>query len=146
MALLTWKPMRELEHVMARQLRSMGLSRGQTAELFADGEWIPSVDIAENDQAYVIQVELPGVRKQDVKVCVDNGVLQVSGERSREQESRGWRYHRLERSTGRYLRSFTLPARVDPAQLHAHFADGLLEISLPKGDGGQGQEVAVPVE
>lgn len=146
MALLTWEPMRELEHVMARQLRSLGLARGQAAELFADGEWIPSVDIAESDQAYVIRVELPGVHKADVKVCVDNGVLLVSGERSREQESQGWRYHRVERSSGRYLRSFTLPARVDPARLRARFEDGLLEISLPKGEVESSQEVAVPVE
>jgi HSP20 family protein len=146
MALLTWEPMRELEHVMARQLRSLGLARGQAAELFADGEWLPSVDIAENDQAYVIQVELPGVHKQDVKVCVDNGVLLVSGERSREQESKGWHYHRLERSTGRYLRSFTLPARVEPSRLQARFTDGLLEITLPKGEGEQSPEVVVPVE
>ena len=71
-------------------------------------QWAPLVDIAEDDKEYLIKVELPEVKKEDVKVTVENGVLTITGERKFEKEEKGKKYHRVERAYGSFMRSFTL--------------------------------------
>jgi HSP20 family protein len=98
----------------------------------ATADWIPRVDIAEDDKAYTIEAELPEVKKNDVKVHVEDGVLTISGERRQEKETKQKKYHRVERSYGSFLRTFTLPADVDTMKIQSKFADGMLQIVLPK--------------
>jgi HSP20 family protein len=132
MALIKWEPLREIEDMLDRYSRSMGLPSMRASELTGNGEWCPRVDISENENEFQIHAELPGVEKDNVKVSVENGVLTLEGERHQEREEKGWRYHRVERSYGNFSRSFTLPTSVDASQLKAHFHDGLLEVDLPK--------------
>jgi HSP20 family protein len=94
----------------------------------------------------VIKAEIPGIDKNDVKVTLDNGVLTLQGERRQEREEKGWRFHRMERSYGHFMRSFSLPSNVDEGHLKAHFHDGLLEVDIPKLEQTPSQSVQVPVE
>lgn len=134
--LARWDPFRELEDVHTRlsSLFDRAPARrngGNEAMIVAD--WSPAVDIAEDDKGYVIKAELPEVKKEEVKVTVENGVLFLSGERRFEKEEKGRRYHRIERAYGSFVRSFTLPEDADPAHVRADFKDGLLRVHVAKG-------------
>jgi HSP20 family protein len=152
MALIKWEPLRDIEDIFERYSRSLGAplvrpsDLARSSELLANGEWCPRVDISENDNAFQIKAEVPGVCKDDVKVTLENGVLTLQGERRQEQEENGLRFHRVERSYGNFIRSFTLPTNVDPQQLKAHFHDGLLEVDIPKTPATQAASVQIPVE
>src|SRR6185436_6768895 len=91
--------------------------RGDGREDLTVAEWSPLVDITEDEKAYVIKAELPEVKKNEVKVRVENGVLYLSGERHFEKEEKGKRYHRVERAYGSFTRSFSLPNDADPNQV-----------------------------
>ena len=104
--------MRELEDFQSRILSAFNTTssrRGNGQESLAAAEWMPLVDIAEDDKEYLITAELPEVKKEDVKVTMENGVLTVTGERKFEKEEKNKKYHRVERSYGSFARSFALP-------------------------------------
>ena len=96
--------------------------------------WAPRVDIAETDDAHLIQMDLPGVAKEDVEITVEDGVLKIAGERRRSREESEGDYSRVERSYGRFYRSFRLGQQVDPANIEARHENGVLTISLPKAE------------
>lgn len=97
------------------------------------GAWLPAVDVREEEKSLAIDVELPGIKPEEVTIDVENGVLTLSGEKraEREEKEKG-RYHMVERTYGSFLRSFQLPPGVDESQIKAEFADGLLTIRIPK--------------
>jgi HSP20 family protein len=131
MALVKWEPIREIEDLFDRYTSKLGwpsLSR----EAFSTTEWSPKVDITETDQAFTIKAELPEVRKEDIKVNIENGMLSISGERKQEKEEKDKKFHRVERFYGSFMRSFTLPDNVDASQIKAEYKDGMLNLSLPK--------------
>jgi HSP20 family protein len=98
----------------------------------ATGDWAPRVDIAETDKEFSIKAEIPDVKKEDVKVLVDNGILTIKGERKQEKEEKGKKFHRVERFYGSFTRSFTLPDNVDESKIEASFKDGMLNLTIPK--------------
>ena len=106
----------------------------------------PPVDIAEEKDRIVLTAELPGFQPKDVEVQVEGGVLTVKGERKMEEEKDGRNYHRVERSYGHFLRSFTLPNNVDREAIQAHFADGLLTIELPKREEAKPRQIRISAE
>ncbi len=91
----------------------------QGKEVMTVADWAPTVDISETEAEYAIKAELPEVKKEDVKVTVEDGVLTLQGERKQEKEEKGKKYHRIERSYGRFVRSFTLPDSVDESKVKA---------------------------
>jgi HSP20 family protein len=95
-------------------------------------DWVPAVDIKEDEQQFTLWVDLPGVKIEDVEVAMENGTLSIQGKREHEstQESNGFR--RVERSSGRFLRRFTLPDSVDDTGITARSRDGVLQIVIPK--------------
>ena len=95
--------------------------------------WTPAVDVRESDKSLAIDVELPGIKPENVEVNVENGVLSITGEKhsERSNEEKG-RYHMVERSYGSFFRSFQLPAGVDESQINASFHDGVLTVDIPK--------------
>jgi HSP20 family protein len=105
---------------------------GARQEQIAVPEWAPLVDISEDDQQYLIKVELPEMRREDVKVAVVDGTLTISGERKFEKEDKGRRYHRVERAYGSFGRSFSLPDDASPAKVTAELKDGVLKVHLAK--------------
>lgn len=146
MALIKWEPLREIEDIFDRYSRAMGMPILRSGDLMTNGEWCPRVDISENDASFQVRAEIPGVHKEDVKVTLENGVLTLEGERRQEKEEKGLRFHRMERSYGNFIRSFTLPSEVDQAHLKAHFHDGLLEVEIPKTSEARSRCIQVPVE
>jgi HSP20 family protein len=104
--------------------------------------WVPEVDIIESDKEYLIKAELPEVKKEDVKVSVEKGVLTIQGERKQEKEEKGKKFHRIERSYGSFERSFTLPDDADEGKVSAEFKDGILSVHLAKSE----KAVPKPIE
>lgn len=146
MELTKWEPLREIEDFFDRYSRSLAFPFSRALEPATNGGWLPRVDVSENDDAYVIKAEIPGVNKDDVKVSLDNGVLMLQGERRQERDEKGWRFHRMERSYGHFMRCFTLPTNVDAEHLKASFHNGLLEVDIPKLEKATHHAVQVPVE
>ena len=109
-------------------------------------DWVPSVDVAEDPEHYLIKVEIPEVKREDVKVGVQDGVLTIQGERKQEKEEKGKKFHRIERSYGSFVRSFTLPDDVDAAQIGAEFHDGILHVTLPKSESAKPKAIEVKVK
>lgn len=126
-----WNPFRELEEIRARFDRFLGLTRGEREDL-ASSDWIPSCNVSETDKEYKVQAELPSVKKDDVKVTLEEGVLSISGERKAEKEEKGERFHRREVSYGSFLRRFALPDDADAEKIEATFEDGMLKVRVPK--------------
>jgi HSP20 family protein len=118
-------------------------TNGKETMIVAD--WAPSVDVSETEGEYQIKAEIPDVKKEDVKVTLEDGVLTIQGERKQEKEVKGKRYHRVERSYGRFARSFTLPDVIDEEKVKAEFKDGILNLALPKSEKAKPKAIEVTV-
>jgi HSP20 family protein len=136
MTLVRWDPFRELEDMSERLNRvfSRPSLRNSGKENLTVADWMPTVDISETEAEYLIKAELPEVRKEDVKVTVENGVLTLQGERRQEKEEKGKKFHRVERSYGSFVRSFSLPESVEESGVKAEYKDGVLNLHLPKSE------------
>ncbi|WP_447980549.1 Hsp20/alpha crystallin family protein [Candidatus Nitrospira bockiana] len=148
MNLVKWDPVRELEEMSERLNRLFGRSLGgrqNGKEMLTVADWSPDVDITETDAEYVIHAELPGLKKDDVKITLQDGVLTLQGERKYEKEEKGRRYHRVERSYGRFMRSFTMPDSIDESKVSAEFKDGVLQIHVPKSEKAKPKAIEVKV-
>ncbi len=148
-ALTRWDPFKEMEEAQNRLARVFGLAPARTGnadkESMTVSEWSPSVDIVEDDKEWLVKADLPEVKKEDVKVSVENGVLTITGERKFEKEEKDKKYHRIERSYGTFLRSFTLPDGADGTKVNAEFKDGVLKVHLPKSEKAKPKAVEVKV-
>src|SRR6187399_1398403 len=132
----TWSPLREMEEAQNRFNRffSGGFpNRIGTGEIhsLAVADWSPEIEISEDDHGYLLKADLPEMKKEDVKVTVDRGILSVSGERKSEKEDKKKKFHRIERSYGNFRRSFTLPEDTDSTKVTAEFREGVLKVHLP---------------
>lgn len=103
------------------------------------------VDITEDDKEYLIKAELPEIKKEDVKLTVQDNVLAISGERKYEKEEKDKKYHRMERAYGSFLRSFTLPEDADGSKVAAEYKDGILTVHLPKSEKAKPKSIDVKV-
>jgi HSP20 family protein len=103
----------------------------------ATANWAPSVDITENDKAFTLIADIPGVDPKDIDISMEKGVLTIKGERSSENVEEGENYRRVERQTGQFYRRFTLPDSADADKIEARSEHGVVKITIPK------QEVAV---
>lgn len=151
MALPTrWDPFGELEDLQQRLSSLFGRApvrrEGERREALTMAEWAPLVDIVEDGTEYLIKVEAPEVRKEDLKLSVDNGVLTITGERKFEKEEKGKRYHRVERAYGQFSRSFTLPEDADAGRVTAQYEDGVLKVHLAKAEKAKPRSIDVKVK
>ena len=146
-ALTRWDLFKEMEDLQSRFAKFLGVPRFEKGgkELMTVSEWAPSVDIIEDDKEYVVKAELPEVKKEDVKVTVENGVLTITGERKFEKEEKDKKYHRIERSYGNFLRSFALPEGADGSNVNADFKEGVLKVHLPKSEKAKQKAVEVKI-
>ena len=150
MTLVRWDPFRDLEDVSSRlnwmfRRPALPQTNGTNKETMIVADWVPSVDISETEGEYQIKAEIPDVKKEDVKVTVEDGVLTIQGERKYEKEEKGKKYHRVERSYGSFIRSFTLPDLVDETKVKAEFKDGVLNLQLPKSEKTKPKAIEVTV-
>jgi HSP20 family protein len=103
----------------------------------------PRMDVTENDQAYIVKAEIPGIKKDDIKVNVDGNQVTITAQTEQESEQKGENMLCTERSWGQYYRSFTLPQPVDDTQAKAEYHDGILELTLPKKIGGTAKTLTI---
>jgi len=146
--LTRWEPLREMEDLQNRLSALFGrtpVRRGSGKESITLPEWTPLADITEDDKEYVIKAELPELRREDVKVTVENGILTISGERKFEKEEKKKKYHRVERGYGSFVRSFALPEDADADKVKAQFKQGMLEVHLPKNEKAKPKQIEVQV-
>jgi HSP20 family protein len=146
--IVQWNPFQELEQMHERltSLFDHGQPKGRNGQnVPALQTWAPIVDITEDDRAYLLKVELPGVRKEDVHVTLEDGVLTVAGERKQEHEEKTRKFHRLERSYGSFSRSFGLPENIDPEKIEARFRDGILAVAIAKSESARPRQIEVKV-
>lgn len=149
-ALLKWDPIKEFEDFsrrlapwIGRMGRENPMEESQSMTVI---DWAPTVDIAEEDKAYVVTAELPEIKKEDIKVSIENGCLTISGERKKEEEKKGFRYHRIERSYGSFMRSFSLPDDADPSKVTADMKDGVLHVRIEKRVGAMPKSIPIQVK
>jgi len=116
------------------------------AEEFPLTKWTPACDIYETEKELVVKAELPGIKKENVNVTIENNLLTIHGERKFEEETKKDNYHRVERSYGEFMRSFTLPVFVDPAKILAEFNEGILKLTLPKREEAKPKQIEVKVK
>ena len=143
MNLVRFDPFRDLAGIQARFQRLLADSAPQLPAEDGLGAWLPPVDIFEQGDHLVIRAEVPGVDKEDIDIHVENGVLQIRGERKVESQVNEQTAYRLERVYGRFSRSFTLPTSVDAARISAKYRDGVLEVSIPKAESAKPKKVNI---
>ena len=148
MALVRWEPLREMATLQNEMNRLFG-SFFDTPTTGANGtgvrRWMPALDLVETDEHFILRADLPGMGEDDVNIEVEDRTLTLSGERKAEHESNGEGYYRLERATGAFARSLTLPEGVDAEQIAARFDNGVLEIRIPKPEERKPRRVAIQV-
>ena len=137
--LITWNQLREMEEATQNRFnRFLGgfpnrigtVGTGEAHSLTV-ADWSPEVDIIQDDHEYLLKADLPEMKKDDVRVTVEDSILSVSGERKSEKEDLKKKFHRIERSYGNFRRSFTLPEDADSTKVTAEFRDGVLKVHLP---------------
>lgn len=147
MALIRWEPARELgtlQNEMNRLFNTF-FDAPTPTNGGASRTWIPAMDLVETEDDFVLRADLPGMSEQDVHIELEDNVLTVSGERKAEHEERKEGYYRVERSSGAFRRTLTLPEGVDPDSVKAAFDRGVLEVRIPKPEQRKPRKVAISV-
>ncbi|MBD3218663.1 MAG: Hsp20 family protein [candidate division Zixibacteria bacterium] len=147
MTLIRWRPTRNLESVQDEVNRVFESffnapmrRRGEDV-----GGWYPDVDIVESKDNIEVQVDLPGMEKDDIKVSVEDSVLTIKGERKVMKEEKEKNYHQIERTYGTFTRSFSLPTSVEGDKIKANYKNGVLKIDLPKAEAVKPKEIPIDV-
>jgi len=143
MNLISWSPFRELDDFFERYNRD--LARVRPGSLDENMQWRPSADIVETDNEYTIKADLPEVKKDDIDIRVENGILTLSGERRVEKSTDDEKQHRRETFYGRFARSFSLPDDVDTVKISAECREGVLKVHLPKSEAKKPKSIEVQV-
>jgi HSP20 family protein len=148
MALIRWEPVRELNTIQSEMNRLFNTYFDSPTP--ANGgatlrRWIPAMDLVETEQEFVLRADLPGVDESDVKIELEDRVLTIAGERKAEHEERKEGYYRVERSSGAFTRTLTLPEGVNPDAIQASFAKGVLEVRIPKPEEKKPHRVSISV-
>jgi HSP20 family protein len=133
MTIVRWEPLRELGTLQSEMNRLFNtVFDGPTAGGGTMRRWMPAMDLLESGDDFVLKADLPGMSEEDVNIELEDSTLTVSGERKTDHQSEGEGYYRVERATGSFSRSLTLPKGVDPEAVTARFDRGVLEVRIPK--------------
>src|SRR3954471_16117147 len=148
MSIVRYDPFRDLRSLQdeVNRLFTTNLSRAFGDEGIARGAWNPSVDIYENKDHIVLEAELPGMRREDFDLSVENNVITLRGQRQFEKTDESDNYHRVERAYGSFTRSFTLPNTVTAEGANAEYKNGVLRVSLPKREETKARRIEVKGE
>jgi HSP20 family protein len=134
MSLVRWEPFSGVDEMFNRMLPA-SFGRWPRFTLPSNGEraeWLPSADVSETEKEFLIRAELPAVKKEDVKVTVDQGAITIEGERKQEKEDKTEKYHRIESFRGSFSRTFSLPENADTDGIRCESKDGVLIVHIPK--------------
>ncbi|MBU1099744.1 MAG: Hsp20/alpha crystallin family protein [Bacteroidetes bacterium] len=150
MTLVRFNPAKEVRNI-ERELNRVWngvfnrFGNEESNDEYENAVWSPLTDIAEDDNNYFVHADLPGVEKKDLKLEYIDGQLTISGERKNESEEKGKTFHRVERSFGRYFRSFRVPEKVVVEKIEANFKDGQLTITIPKAEDAKPKKLDIHV-
>jgi HSP20 family protein len=148
MEVVRWDPFNGLDRFQSRINEffddAFGRSRAYPTSA-PSSVWYPPVDILESGDAYLIRAELPGMKKEDINLELRDGAVTLSGERKFDEPAAGVEYHRVERVTGKFFRSFQLPQTIKQEDMKATYRDGILEIHVPKADEAKPRQIAINV-
>jgi HSP20 family protein len=112
--------------------------------LSAEGKgWMPATDLYEKDDRYIVRVDLPGMKEEDIEVSIVGDMLTIKGEKQEEMEVKEEDYYQCERSYGSFFRSIDLPSMIDAGKIEASYMDGVLEVTLPKSAEVKPKKIAV---
>ncbi len=145
MSIIRWRPTRGLfglEYEMNRIFDEF-FGRVPVQVEPEDGVWSPSVDVSESSNAITINAEIPGMSKEDVKINIQDNTVTITGEKKQEREEKEANYHRVERSYGAFMRSFSLPSSVKSDKIKASYKDGVLKMVLPKTEEMKPKEIPI---
>lgn len=135
MSIVRWEPFGEIDSLFNRLMPTMFNRMPSRFGGSGNGggiEWTPSADISETDKEYLIRAELPAVKKEDVKVTVDEGMITIEGERKQQKEDKSEKYHRIETFSGTFERTFVLPENIKADSIRCDSKDGVLTVRIPK--------------
>lgn len=139
-----WEPFRDLVTMRDDMDRLFDMFFGAQPQDMED-LWRPAIDIEENNGNLMVRAEIPGMKKEDIKVSVKEDMLTISGERKRENENKDKTFHRIERSYGQFRRMIRLPATVDAGKVKATYKDGVLNVTLPKPESMKPKNIDVEI-
>lgn len=146
MSLIKWQPFGEIDDAFSRLMPTMFARNERITGKNGTFAWAPSADISETDQEYLIRAELPAVKKEDVKVTLDQGMITIHGERKEDKETKEEKFHRVETFRGTFSRSFSVPDNIDEKAIRAESKDGVLTVHLPKTRATTARTVEVKVQ
>jgi len=141
MNLVRWAPLREVDEFFRQYSPLFARGRGGESSV-----WTPTANISETDKEYLIKAELPEVKKEDLKITLNDGVITISGERKQENEEKDANALRIESFYGTFTRSFTLPDNVDPKGIRADSKDGVLRVHVPKMEASRPKTIPIDVQ
>jgi HSP20 family protein len=133
----------DLDRIFSAGNQGLMGAPSENGESTATSNWMPAVDIADDEKAYHVHVDLPGVDADDIDVAMDNGVLTIKGKRESEDSQEGPNWKRIERVRGTFFRRFTLPENVDADNIQARCRNGVLEVTVPKREEQPGKRIKV---
>lgn len=139
-----WEPIRDLWD-LSDDLNKFFFGFGRKGDEEGQAMWAPTMDIYEDKEAIKVYVDLPGMKKEDISINVEDNVLTVKGERKFEEENKKKNYYRIERSYGTFRRSFALPNNVDTGKIAANMKDGILTVEIPKKEEAKPKEIEIKV-
>lgn len=140
-----WDPFREFSLLRTEMDRLFDTMLGRYPKERAEGFWSPLVDVEETKDNIIARVELPGMKKEDIKVTLVDNILTVSGERKHSAEEKGKTYYRIERAYGKFQRTVELPTEVVADKAKATYKDGILELVIPKSEKAKEKEITIEV-
>ena len=149
MALVRWRPFRDLVSIQDEMNRLFNDFFGRVPSRFdtelSQSEWSPSVDISETKDEIMVKAEMPGMKKDDIKITLQDNVLTLRGERKQEKEEKENNFYRIERYYGSFARSFNLPTVVQADRIKASYKDGILSITLPKAEEVKPKQIPIEI-
>jgi HSP20 family protein len=148
MSLIRWEPFGDVDTLFGRLVQS-GFANGGRLALGANNrklDWAPSADISETEKEFVIRAELPAVKKEDVQVTYEDGIITIKGERKQQKDEKGEKFHRMETFFGGFERSFSLPGNANADAIRCESKDGILTVHVPKTEVMKSKPMQITVQ
>lgn len=141
--LMTWDPFREMASMREDMERFFDSMLGRYPRERAEGFWAPAVDVEETNDAMILRAEIPGMKKEDIKVTVADDTVTIAGERRHEAEQKNKTFHRIERAYGSFQRTIVMPVSIQGDKATASYKAGVLELVLPKAEKVKAREITI---
>ncbi|MBP8625474.1 MAG: Hsp20/alpha crystallin family protein [Syntrophorhabdaceae bacterium] len=145
--LALWQPLKEMERIRKEMDNIWDTFFDRTpGKGYGVSEWLPSLDVSETKNNYIVNAEIPGIDPKEVEISLNDNILTIKGEKKQEKEEENENYHVIERSYGGFTRSLRLPGQIQGDKVKATYKNGILKITLPKTEEAKKKEIKVAVE